>query len=185
MNMVQHKAVMPAEDIQSGKELDAKNNVGDEGTGMGTGTGTVSAAGRAAEGNITPQGSPTGSAKLVQKVGAAVGEASCGAAEHAEGETCAQCAADHGYLVDKKRYLSRLKRIEGQVRGVQRMVAEEQYCIDILTQIAALQSALKSVSLALFDDHLQHCVLHAAQAGGVEAEAKLAEASAAIARLVR
>lgn len=91
----------------------------------------------------------------------------------------------HGYLSDKKRYIARLKRIEGQVRGVQRMVEEEQYCIDILTQVAALQSALKGVSLALLDDHMQHCVLNAAQAGGAEAEEKLAEASAAIARMVK
>lgn len=95
------------------------------------------------------------------------------------------CHAHHGYLTDKERYMKRLKRIEGQVRGVQRMVEEEQYCIDILTQVSALQSALKGVSLALLDDHMQHCVLNAAQAGGEEAEQKLAEASAAIARLVK
>lgn len=101
--------------------------------------------------------------------------------EHAEDCTCSH----HGYLSDKQRYLARLKRIEGQVRGLHRMVEEEQYCIDILTQVSALQSALKGVSLALLDDHMQHCVLNAAQAGGEEAEAKLAEASAAIARLVK
>ncbi|WJY77933.1 Copper-sensing transcriptional repressor CsoR [Corynebacterium bovis DSM 20582 = CIP 54.80] len=65
------------------------------------------------------------------------------------------------------------------------MVEEDQYCIDVLTQVAALQSALKGVALALIDDHMQHCVVNAAKAGGEEAEAKLAEASAAIARLVR
>ncbi|QFQ02059.1 Copper-sensing transcriptional repressor CsoR [Corynebacterium urogenitale] len=95
------------------------------------------------------------------------------------------CIAHHGYLQDKKRYLARLKRIEGQVRGLQRMVEEEQYCIDILTQVSALQSALKGVSLALLDDHLQHCVLDAAKKGGSDAEAKLAEVSAAIARLAK
>lgn len=91
----------------------------------------------------------------------------------------------HGYLSAKKRYLQRLKRIEGQVRGIHRMVEEDQYCIDILTQVSALQSALKAVSLGLLDDHMQHCVLHAAQASEEEGEAKLAEASAAIARLVK
>lgn len=100
------------------------------------------------------------------------------------GEECISLS-HHGYLQDKKRYLARLKRIEGQVRGLQRMVDEEQYCIDILTQVAALQSALKGVSLALLDDHMQHCVVRAAQAGGPEAQEKLAEASAAIARLVK
>ncbi|MEL4155172.1 metal-sensitive transcriptional regulator [Corynebacterium bovis] len=75
--------------------------------------------------------------------------------------------------------------MEGQVRGIHRMVEEDQYCIDVLTQVAALQSALKGVALALLEDHMQHCVVNAAKAGGEEAEAKLAEASAAIARLVR
>lgn len=91
----------------------------------------------------------------------------------------------HGYLSDKERYLARLKRIEGQVRGLQRMVDEEQYCIDILTQVSALQSALKGVALGLLDDHMNHCVRHAAEAGGEEAEKKLAEVSQAVKRLVR
>ena len=65
----------------------------------------------------------------------------------------------HGYLSDKERYLARLKRIEGQVRGLQRMVDEEQYCIDILTQVSALQSALKGVALGLLDDHMNHLSL--------------------------
>lgn len=93
--------------------------------------------------------------------------------------------AHHGYIGDKQRYLARLKRIEGQVRGVHRMVDEEQYCIDILTQISALTSALENVALGLLDDHLAHCVLNAAKEGGPEAEQKLKEASAAISRLVR
>ena len=91
----------------------------------------------------------------------------------------------HGYISDKNRYLARLKRIEGQARGLHRMVDEEQYCIDILTQISALTSALQSVALGLLDDHLKHCVVDAASTDGAEADAKLAEASAAIARLVR
>jgi DNA-binding FrmR family transcriptional regulator len=91
----------------------------------------------------------------------------------------------HGYSEDKKKYLARLKRIEGQARGIHRMVEEDQYCIDVLTQISAVTSALRGVALALLDDHLEHCVAHATHAGGDEAEAKLKEASAAIARLVR
>lgn len=91
----------------------------------------------------------------------------------------------HGYVSDKDKILNRLKRIEGQARGIHRMVDQEQYCIDILTQISALTKALESVALSLMDDHLKHCVLDAAIEGGPSAEEKLAEASAAIARLVR
>ncbi|AXK45452.1 metal-sensitive transcriptional regulator [Brachybacterium saurashtrense] len=91
----------------------------------------------------------------------------------------------HGYISDKARYLARLKRVEGQARGLHRMVDEEKYCIDILTQISALKSALDGVAMGLLDDHLQHCVVDAARAGGAEAEAKLKEASDAIGRFVR
>jgi CsoR family transcriptional regulator, copper-sensing transcriptional repressor len=91
----------------------------------------------------------------------------------------------HGYISDKDRYLARLKRIEGQARGIHRMVEEEQYCIDILTQVSALTKALESVALGLLDDHLRHCVLDAATEGGPAADAKLKEVSDAIARLVR
>ena len=91
----------------------------------------------------------------------------------------------HGYHDAKADYLKRLRRIEGQARGLQRMVEEDQYCIDILTQVAAMTSALQSVALGLLDDHLNHCVVDAARQGGPEADAKLAEASAAIARLVK
>jgi DNA-binding FrmR family transcriptional regulator len=93
--------------------------------------------------------------------------------------------AKHGYIDDKEAYLRRLKRIEGQARGLQRMVDDEQYCIDILTQISAMTKALESVALGLLDDHLAHCVVDAAAAGGPEADRKLKEASEAIARLVR
>ena len=75
--------------------------------------------------------------------------------------TCHSGAA-HGYIADKARYLARLKRIEGQARGIHRMVDEDVYCIDILTQISALTSALEGVALALLDDHLRHCVVSAA-----------------------
>ena len=93
--------------------------------------------------------------------------------------------AHHGYISDKERYLARLKRIEGQARGIHRMVDEEQYCIDILTQVSALTKALESVALGLLDDHLKHCVVDAARMGGPDADAKVKEASDAIARLVR
>nr|WP_108871151.1 metal-sensitive transcriptional regulator [Tessaracoccus timonensis] len=91
----------------------------------------------------------------------------------------------HGYTAQKERYLRRLKLIEGQTRGVARMVAEDQYCIDILTQISAVQSALKAVSLGLLEDHLGHCVAHAIQHGGQEADEKIAEATAAIRRMAK
>ena len=91
----------------------------------------------------------------------------------------------HGYISSKDDYLKRLRRIEGQARGLQRMVEEEQYCIDILTQISALTSALQSVALGVLDDHLKHCVADAARLGGPDGDAKISEASQAIARLVR
>jgi DNA-binding FrmR family transcriptional regulator len=93
--------------------------------------------------------------------------------------------AHHGYIAKKDDYVRRLKRIEGQARGLQRMVEEEKYCIDILTQVSAMTSALQSVALGLLDEHLAHCVVDAARAGGPDAEVKLKEASDAIARLVR
>jgi DNA-binding FrmR family transcriptional regulator len=90
----------------------------------------------------------------------------------------------HGYISDKDAYLKRLKRIEGQARGLQAMVEGEQYCIDILTQVSAMTSALQAVALGLLNDHLRHCVTDASAADG-DLDARLAEASAAIARLVR
>ena len=90
-----------------------------------------------------------------------------------------------GYSDDKDAVGKRLRRIEGQVRGLQRMVDEDGYCIDVLTQISAVTKALQAVALELLDDHLSHCVAGAVAAGGDDAEAKLAEASEAIARLVR
>jgi DNA-binding FrmR family transcriptional regulator len=94
-------------------------------------------------------------------------------------------AATHGYSDRKDDYAKRLRRIEGQVRGIAKMIDEDKYCIDVLTQISAVSSALQSVALGLLDEHLNHCVTDAVAAGGEEADAKLAEASAAIARLVR
>ena len=91
----------------------------------------------------------------------------------------------HGYSEDKDAYLKRLRRIEGQVRGLHRMVDEDEYCIDVLTQISAVTRALQGVALGLLDDHMRHCVADAAERGGTDAEEKLAEASAAVRRLVR
>ncbi|WP_026820862.1 metal-sensitive transcriptional regulator [Arthrobacter castelli] len=99
--------------------------------------------------------------------------------------TTAPEGGTHGYMSSKEEYLRRLKRIEGQARGLQNMVHDEKYCIDILTQVSAMTRALESVSLALLDDHMSHCVLEAATTGGEEAQVKLKEASDAIARLVR
>jgi CsoR family transcriptional regulator, copper-sensing transcriptional repressor len=90
-----------------------------------------------------------------------------------------------GYIDEKQALLNRLKRVEGQVRGLQRMVDTETYCIDILTQVSAATRALETVAITLLDQHLRHCVTDAARAGGAEAETKINEASAAIARLVR
>ncbi|WP_406813129.1 metal-sensitive transcriptional regulator [Mycobacterium sp. M23085] len=92
---------------------------------------------------------------------------------------------DHGYSQQKDNYAKRLRRIEGQVRGIARMIEEDKYCIDVLTQVSAVNSALRSVALSLLDEHLNHCVTRAVADGGEEADTKLAEASAAIARLVR
>ncbi|HEX6248149.1 MAG TPA: metal-sensitive transcriptional regulator [Nocardioidaceae bacterium] len=93
--------------------------------------------------------------------------------------------AKPGYIAEKPAHLNRLKRIEGQVRGLQRMVDEDTYCIDILTQISAVTRALENVALSLLDEHLRHCVSDAVRVGGEEADDKITEASAAIARLVR
>ncbi len=93
--------------------------------------------------------------------------------------------AHHGYITDKDKYLNRLKRIEGQARGIHKMVEDEKYCIDILTQISALTSALQAVAIGLLDDHLKHCVIDAARMDDDDAQNKIKEATDAIARLVR
>jgi DNA-binding FrmR family transcriptional regulator len=90
-----------------------------------------------------------------------------------------------GYSENKAAVQKRLRRIEGQVRGLQRMVDEDTYCIDVLTQISAATKALQAVALELLEDHLGHCVSHAIASGGPDAEAKIREASEAVARLVR
>jgi len=90
-----------------------------------------------------------------------------------------------GYVANKEDLLKRLRRAEGQVRGIARMIEEDTYCTDVLTQVSAVTKALETVALSLLDDHLSHCVVEAGQQGGTIAEEKLREASAAIARLVR
>ena len=92
---------------------------------------------------------------------------------------------DHGYRDDKDLIQKRLRRIEGQVRGLQRMVDDDRYCIDVLDQISATTRALQSVALEMVGDHISHCVANAVQQGGAEKDAKIAEATAAIARLVK
>ena len=91
----------------------------------------------------------------------------------------------HGYTQEKDAYLKRLRRVEGQVRGIAKMIENDQYCIDVLTQVSAATKALEAVALGLLDEHLSHCVREAAQQGGTVADEKISEASAAIARLVR
>jgi len=90
-----------------------------------------------------------------------------------------------GYTPEKDAYLKRLRRIEGQVRGLQRMVEEDTYCIDVLTQISAATRALQAVAIGLLEDHLGHCVTQAVEDGGPDAQAKVKEAAEAVARLVR
>lgn len=90
-----------------------------------------------------------------------------------------------GYSGSKDDHLKRLRRIEGQVRGIAKMVESDTYCIDVLTQVSAATKALQSVALNLLDEHLGHCVVAAAKKGGAEQETKLREASEAIARLVK
>ena len=93
--------------------------------------------------------------------------------------------AVNGYTGSKDDYLKRLRRVEGQIRGIARMVEEDVYCIDILTQVSAATKALQAVSLGLIEDHIGHCVVAAAQESEEAKDAKVREASAAIARLVR
>ena len=90
-----------------------------------------------------------------------------------------------GHAGNRDQVLARLERVEGQARGLQRMVEDEKYCIDILTQVSAMTKALQAVSLGLLEEHLSHCVVAAARAGGREADEKVREAAEAIARLVR
>jgi DNA-binding FrmR family transcriptional regulator len=90
-----------------------------------------------------------------------------------------------GYSDDKAAVLARLKKVEGQVRGIHKMIEDDRYCIDVLQQISAATRALQGVALHLLDEHMAHCVVNAVKAGGAEKDAKLREASMAIARLVK
>lgn len=121
----------------------------------------------------------------IQETGAAPAEDTSQQGSAAQGHTGA-----HGYATDKEAYLKRLRRIEGQVRGIARMVEDDKYCIDILTQVAAINKALHAVSLGLVQDHMSHCVVDAAReadATGNPAlvQAKVQEATDAIGRLLR
>jgi len=91
----------------------------------------------------------------------------------------------NGYAADKDAYLKRMRRVEGQVRGIAKMIEDDKYCIDVLTQVSAATKALEAVALGLLDEHLRHCVAQAVAEGGPVADQKVAEASAAIARLVK
>ena len=107
-----------------------------------------------------------------------------------EAHTGACCSGEapetqYGYTSNKEAHLKRLRRIEGQVRGIARMVDEDKYCIDILTQVSAVQSALDSVAVNLLKDHMNHCVVTAARESDEAAQAKVDEAAAAIARLIK
>jgi DNA-binding FrmR family transcriptional regulator len=90
-----------------------------------------------------------------------------------------------GYTMNKEDLLTRLRRVEGQVRGIAQMVEDDRYCIDVLTQIAAVTKGMQSVAVGLLDDHLRHCVADAVTQGGQQADQKLTEATAAVARLLK
>ncbi len=90
-----------------------------------------------------------------------------------------------GYEMSKEQLLARLRRVEGQIRGLQQMIDDDRYCVDVLTQISAVTKALQSVAVGMLDDHLRHCVADAVAAGGREADRKLAEATEAIGRLLK
>jgi CsoR family transcriptional regulator, copper-sensing transcriptional repressor len=90
-----------------------------------------------------------------------------------------------GHEMSKDQLLARLRRVEGQIRGLQQMVEADRYCVDVLTQISAVTKALQSVAVGLLDDHLRHCVAEAVAAGGPEADHKLTEATAAVERLLK
>ena len=91
----------------------------------------------------------------------------------------------HGYSLSKDDYLVRLRRIEGQVRGLQRLIDDDTYCIDVLTQISSVTKALQGVGVGLLDEHIRHCVRGAVQEDGAAGAAKIEEAVTAIERLLR
>lgn len=123
--------------------------------------------------------SATGRAAVTEPVAGPAAEAAAAADE------IVSPSGPHGYSHDKESHLKRLRRIEGQIRGLQRMVEQDVYCIDILTQVSASTKGLQSFALQLLEEHLRHCVAAAAVGGGPEIDEKVAEATAAIARLLR
>lgn len=132
-------------------------------------------------------GQPAGSVDRNQSTVDATDRSVIDGVDLSDDHTDPDSSQTYGYLTNnhKADYLRRLRRIEGQARGLQRMIEDEKYCIDILTQVSAMNRALESVALGLLDDHLDHCVTEAATTGGDEAHQKLQEASQAIARMVR
>ncbi|WP_217143396.1 metal-sensitive transcriptional regulator [Streptomyces sp. AC627_RSS907] len=124
-------------------------------------------------------GAPSATADAVETDGTAV------VADHCAAPVTDHDRGVHGYHKQKDEHLKRLRRIEGQIRGLQRMVDEDVYCIDILTQVSASTKALQSFALQLLEEHLRHCVADAAVKGGAEIDAKVEEATKAIGRLLR
>lgn len=107
-------------------------------------------------------------------------------AESHDKESCLEhCTEQHGYVADKEALMKRMRRLEGQVRGIAHMIETDRYCIDVLTQLSAATSALQSVAMKLLEDHLAHCVKHAMLTDEQEANEKLAEVNAAIKRLIK
>ncbi|MFD3680769.1 metal-sensitive transcriptional regulator [Streptomyces sp. NPDC058613] len=121
----------------------------------------------------------------IETAGPGAGSGTTGSATAAPAATPHDGGAVHGYHHQKDEHLKRLRRIEGQIRGLQRLVDEDVYCIDILTQVSASTKALQSFALQLLEEHLRHCVADAAVKGGAEIDAKVEEATKAIARLLR
>jgi len=109
----------------------------------------------------------------------------CSGGERPPGSAKKVSSTMAGYSINSEDYLKRLRRIEGQVRGLQRMIDEDKYCIDVLTQIASVTSALRSVGLGLLDEHIRHCVRHAAETDPGKGDEKVAEAVGAVERLLR
>ncbi|MET9930364.1 MULTISPECIES: metal-sensitive transcriptional regulator [unclassified Streptomyces] len=131
---------------------------------------------------VTPEAvEPVGPVESAGTTAAATAETTAGAAAGAT----AHERGVHGYHHQKSEHLKRLRRIEGQIRGLQRMVDEDVYCIDILTQVSASTKALQSFALQLLEEHLRHCVADAAAKGGDDVDAKVEEATKAIARMMR
>ncbi|GGR44226.1 metal-sensitive transcriptional regulator [Streptomyces aurantiogriseus] len=130
-------------------------------------------------------GAPSAAPEAVQAEAAPAVTAEPETASAAATTATPTAATVHGYHKQKDEHLKRLRRIEGQIRGLQRMVDEDTYCIDILTQVSASTKALQSFALQLLEEHLRHCVADAALKGGDEIDAKVEEATKAIGRLLR